>query len=72
MEMGGQRHAPTALTQEIIGAHYIGGWVDLRAGLDVCGKSRPHSDSVTAVQSVASRIYRPRFPDPDKTCNTEL
>jgi hypothetical protein len=26
------------------GTHCTGGWVDLRAGLDVCEKSRPHRD----------------------------
>ena len=41
---GGQRHAAAAL----------GGWVSPRAGLDGCGKSRPHRDSIP-VQPVASR-----------------
>jgi hypothetical protein len=27
-----------------LGAHCIGGWVDPRAGVDGCGKSRLHSD----------------------------
>jgi hypothetical protein len=46
------------------GTHCIGGWVDLRAGLDWCGKSRPppRFDPRT-VQHVASRytdtLYRP-------------
>jgi hypothetical protein len=26
------------------GTHFIGGWVGPRAGLDGCGKSRPHRD----------------------------
>jgi len=34
MEMGGQSHAPAALPPRRIGAHFIGGSVDLRAGLD--------------------------------------
>ena len=39
--MKGQRHAPAALyLREISGAHCTGGWVDPRAGLDRCGKSR--------------------------------
>jgi hypothetical protein len=28
------------------GTHCTGGWVDPRAGLDVCEKSRPHRDSI--------------------------
>jgi hypothetical protein len=28
--------------REKAGPHCIGGWVDPRAGLDGCGKSRPH------------------------------
>jgi len=28
------------------GTHCIGGWVDLRAGLDGCGISHPHWDSI--------------------------
>jgi len=28
------------------GAHCTGGWVDPRDGLDGCGKSRPHRDSI--------------------------
>ena len=32
--------------QERPGTHCIGGWVDPRAGLDGCGNSRPHWDSI--------------------------
>jgi len=47
MGMGGQRHAPAALpTEKRPGTHFIGGWVEPRAGLDWCGKSRPHRDSI--------------------------
>jgi len=28
------------------GTHCTGGWVGPRAGLDRCGKSRPHRDSI--------------------------
>jgi len=28
------------------GTHCTGGWVGLRAGLDRCGESRPHRDSI--------------------------
>ena len=42
-----QNHAPTALrTVDIHGTHYTGDWVGPRAGLDVCGKSRPHWISI--------------------------
>ena len=38
------------------GTHCIGGWVGPRAGLDRCGKSRFHRDSIPGtVQPIASR-----------------
>jgi hypothetical protein len=41
----GERHAPAALyPRERHGAPITGGWVGPRAGLDRCGKSRPHWD----------------------------
>jgi len=44
---GGQRHAPAALyPRERPGIHCTGGWVGPRAGLDRCGKSRLHRDSI--------------------------
>jgi hypothetical protein len=33
----------------------VGGWVSLRAGLDRCGKYRPHRDCILDLQPVASR-----------------
>jgi hypothetical protein len=45
--VGGQRHALAALPSERPATHCIGGWVGPRAGLDSCGKSRPHRDSIT-------------------------
>jgi hypothetical protein len=43
----GQRHAPAALyPRERPDTHRTGGWVRPRAGLDKCGKSRPHRDSI--------------------------
>ena len=45
--VGGQRHATASLLPgERPDTHCIGGWVDPRAGLDVCGKSRPHRDAI--------------------------
>ena len=56
MGVGGQRHAPAALPWERPGTHCIGGWVDPRAGLDGCGKSRPPPGfDPRTVQPVASR-----------------
>jgi hypothetical protein len=33
------------------GTHCIEGWVDPRAGMDRCGKSRPHRDSIPGPSS---------------------
>ena len=55
--MSGQGHAPAALyRQESPGTHYTGRCVGPRAGLDRCGKSRPHRDSdPRTVKPVTSR-----------------
>jgi len=37
--------------QERPGTHCIGGWVGSRAGLDGCGKSSPHWDSIPGPSS---------------------
>jgi hypothetical protein len=43
----GQRHALAAIyPRERPGTHCTGSWVGPRAGLDRCGKSRPHRDSI--------------------------
>jgi hypothetical protein len=41
--------------RERAGTHCTGGWVGPRAGLDGCGKSRPHRDSIPDRPAVASR-----------------
>jgi len=47
MRVGGQRLAPAALPPgKRPGTHCTGRWVGPRAGLDACGKSRPHRDSI--------------------------
>ena len=53
----GQRHAPAALyLRERTGTYCTGGWVGPRAGLDMCGKSRPPPGfDLRTVQPVASR-----------------
>jgi hypothetical protein len=55
--MRGQRHASAAFyPQERPGTHCTGGWVDPRAGLDRCRKSRPPPGfDPRTVQPVASR-----------------
>jgi hypothetical protein len=51
MGVGSQRHAPAALPPvKRPGTHCIGGWVDPRAGLDGCRKSRPHRDSIPGLR----------------------
>jgi hypothetical protein len=42
--MGGQRRAPVVVAHRRAGAHYIGGWVGPRTGLDGYGISRPQRD----------------------------
>jgi len=37
--------------RERTSTHYVGGWVGPRAGLDGCGKSRPHRDSIPGPSS---------------------
>jgi hypothetical protein len=37
--------------REIPGTHFVGGWLDPRVGLDRCGKSRPHRDSIRGSSS---------------------
>jgi hypothetical protein len=46
MGVGGQRQASAALQPGKTRYYGIEGWVGPRAGLDGCGKSRPHRDSI--------------------------
>jgi len=59
MGVGGQRHAPATLPpppRERPGTHCLGGRLGPRAGLDLCGKSRPPTGIRSRpVQPVASR-----------------
>jgi hypothetical protein len=66
MGVGGPRHAPAALTPgKRPGTHCIGAWVDPRAGLDGCGKSRPPPGfDPRTVQPVASRYTDWAIPAP--------
>jgi len=54
----GQRHVPAAFySRERPGTHCTGGWVDPRAGLDRCGKSRPHQVSIPGPSSLVASRY---------------
>jgi len=49
---GGQRQAPAALLLgKRTGTHLTVEWVGARAALDVCGKYRPHRDSILGPSS---------------------
>ena len=66
MGMGGQHHAPTALPLERPDTHCTGGWVGPRAGLEGCGKSRPHQDSIPGPSSrwrvaIPTALSRPKL-----------
>ena len=57
--MNGQQHASAALyPRERPGTHFKGGWVDPKAGLDRCGKSRPHRDSIPDRPARSQSLYR--------------
>jgi len=60
--VGGQHHAPAALP----GTHCIGGWMGRGPGLDGCGKSLPHPDSIPGPSSpqrviIPTELSRPTF-----------
>ena len=47
MEVGGQRQTPVAVPPgKTPGTRCAGGSMGFRTGFDVCGKSRPHRDSI--------------------------
>jgi hypothetical protein len=51
-------------SRETPGTHSIGGWVCLRAGLDGCGKSRLHRDSIPDLPVHSKSLYRSSYPGP--------
>jgi hypothetical protein len=52
MGVSGQGNAPAALPPgKKAGIHCTGGWVGPSAGLDGCGKSRLHRDSIPGPSS---------------------
>jgi hypothetical protein len=42
--------------------HCTRGWVGLRAGVDVCEKSRPHRDSIPGLSVHSQSLYRLSYP----------
>jgi hypothetical protein len=48
--------------RERLGTHCTGGWVGLRASLDLCEKSRPHRDSIPGSSSRSQSLYRLSYP----------
>jgi hypothetical protein len=50
------------LPRERPSTHCTGGWVGPRAGLDWCGKSRPHRDSIPDRPAHSHSLYRLRYP----------
>jgi hypothetical protein len=58
MGVGDQRHAQAALPSGKIQYQCIGGWVDLRADLDRCGKSRFYRDSIPGQSRPNESLYR--------------
>ena len=63
--MVGQRHAPAAPGKRP-GTNRTRGWVDPRAGLDGCGKSRPYRDSIPRRPTRSESLYRLPYPGPHK------
>ena len=67
--VGGERHVTAALPPPSggrPGTHCIEGWVGSRAGLDGCGKSRPHQASIARPSSlrraaIPTELCRPTF-----------
>ena len=68
MGVGGQRHAPAALLpRKRPSTHCTGGWLGPRVGLDGCGKSRPHQDSILGPSS-PYRVVIPAEPSRPYPC----
>jgi hypothetical protein len=65
MGMGVQRHFPATLPRERPGTYCIGGWVGPRVGLDGCGKSCPHQDSIPGRPACIESLYRLSYPGQD-------
>ena len=58
--MGVLRHAPATLPSgNRRGIHCIGGWVGPRIGMDWCGKSHSHRDSIPGRPARRKSLYLP-------------
>jgi len=68
--VGGPRHASAALPLERTGINCTGGWVDLRVGLDDCGKSRPTGIRSPDLPARSESLYRLSYPA--QHCNIML
>ena len=55
---------PHFTPRERPGTHFTGGWVGPRGGLDRCGKSRPHRDSIPDRPTRSSVAIPTELPDP--------
>ena len=51
MGVSDQRHFPAALPLGMSRYPFIGGWTGPRAGLEGCGKYRPHRESIPGPSS---------------------
>jgi hypothetical protein len=58
MGMGSQRHAPAALPPgNGPDTHCVGGCVDLRAGLDMCGKPCIRTQGIELLKAAYDGVY---------------
>jgi len=63
--VGSQRHAPAALPPgKRPGIYCIGGWLGPRIGLDGCGKTRLHRNSIPDLPARSQSLYRLSYPGP--------
>jgi hypothetical protein len=64
MAVGGQLHAPAALTPgKRPGTHFIGGWVEV-GGLDGCGNLGPTGVRSPDRPACSESLYRLSYPGP--------
>jgi len=71
--VSGQQHAPAVLyPRERPSAHFTGGWVGPMAGLDGCGKSRPHRYSIPGRPARSSVAIPTEIPGTQLTVNRKM
>ena len=59
---GSESRPGRSLSRERPDTHCTGDWVGPRAGLDKCGKSRPHRDSIPDLPARSQSLYRLSYP----------